>query len=83
MCSHGPSVLKSEKYFESVEPSGLGRNTLSCQRHIVLYIFAISTFVYHTELLKKNDFLPLTIPFLGLLSMWNGSLVAGGQGVGR
>ena len=27
--------------------------------------------------------LPQTIPFLGLLSGWNGSLVAGGQGVGE
>ena len=28
-------------------------------------------------------FMPQTIPFLGLLSTWNGSLVAGGQGVGK
>ena len=26
--------------------------------------------------------MPQTIPFLGLLSVWNRSLVAGGQGVG-
>jgi hypothetical protein len=27
--------------------------------------------------------LPQTIPFLGLLSAWNGSLVEGGEGVGE
>ena len=54
MCAHGPSELKSEKYFESLESSGLGRNALVSDILFSTSLSFLSLFI--TMDCRKNDF---------------------------